>query len=150
MKPVNVHGTAIVIGTTGLLFTGPSGSGKTAAALDCLEAARHANLFQALVSDDQVMMSLAGGRIIARPPQFIAGLAEIRGAGITGVEHVEAAVLSFAIMPVSPPFDVRMAPEDEKWSDPSGRFSLPLIRLPLGAGSIFGRLLMLLPQIAQS
>ena len=30
--PVNVHATAIVIGTTGLLFTGPSGSGKSAIA----------------------------------------------------------------------------------------------------------------------
>ena len=27
--PANVHATAIVIGTTGLLFTGPSGSGKS-------------------------------------------------------------------------------------------------------------------------
>ena len=46
---VNVHGTAIVIGTAGLLFIGPSGTGKSAVALHCIEAARARGLFAALV-----------------------------------------------------------------------------------------------------
>lgn len=44
---VNVHGTAIVLGTTGLLITGPSGSGKSALALSCLSEVRHRGRFAA-------------------------------------------------------------------------------------------------------
>ena len=76
---VNVHATAAVIGTSGFLFVGPSGSGKTMLALSCVAAARHCGLFAALVSDDQVLMSMHNGRAIARRPASIAGLAEIRG-----------------------------------------------------------------------
>ena len=54
-RAVNVHGTAIVIGTTGLIFVGPSGSGKTAAALHCIGRAGAHGLFSALVADDQVL-----------------------------------------------------------------------------------------------
>lgn len=148
MSPVNIHGTAIVIGTTGLLFVGPPGSGKSSAALDCLAAAKAAHLFSALVSDDQVMMTRCGSHIIGRPPASIAGLMEIRGAGIVETESVEAAVLTFAVMPVAPPFDVRIAPESETWSDDSGHFNLPLVRLPRSAGNTLDRLSTLLPQIA--
>ncbi|MCF3643194.1 HPr kinase/phosphorylase, partial [Rhizobium sp. TRM95111] len=31
--PVNVHATAIVVATTGIVFVGPSGAGKTRLAL---------------------------------------------------------------------------------------------------------------------
>ena len=59
----NVHGTAIVIGTTGLLFLGPSGTGKSAVALHCIGQARAQGVFAALVSDDQVLLGDAGGRL---------------------------------------------------------------------------------------
>ena len=148
MRLVNVHGTAIVIGTTGLLFVGPSGSGKSSAALDCLAAAKAAHLFSALVSDDQVMVTHSGGHIIGRPPAAIAGLIEIRGAGIVKTESIEAAILTVAVMPVAPPFEIRIAPENDAWSDDSGHFNLPLVRLPWGTGNTFDRLCKLLPQIA--
>lgn len=133
MTTVNVHGTAIVIGTTGLFFTGPSGSGKSAIALHCLQQARARGLFAALVGDDQVLLSKAHGRIVARGPRTIAGLAELRGAGIVPVATIEAAVLSRAILPITPPITDRLPPEGEHIELAPG-MRLPLTRLPLLPG----------------
>jgi serine kinase of HPr protein (carbohydrate metabolism regulator) len=145
---VNVHATAAVIGISGFLFVGPSGSGKTMLALSCIAAARHCGLFAALVSDDQVLMSMHNGRAIARRPASIAGLAEIRGSRIIGVETIPAAVIDFAILPVKSPFEPRLAPENEQFSLPSGDF-LPLYRLPFGEGlNSFEILRLILPQNA--
>ena len=89
----NIHATAIVIGTTGILFVGPSGAGKSSAALQCIYEARMRGLSAALVSDDQVLVSEEDGRLIARAPASIAGLIEVRGAGIVRMETVGEAVL---------------------------------------------------------
>ena len=145
---VNVHATAVVLGTQGFLFVGPSGAGKTILALSSLTAARHCGLFAALVSDDQVLISVCNGRIIARRPASIAGLAEVRGAGIVAVKTIPAAVIDFAILPVKPPFEPRLPPENERFSLPSGDF-LPLHRLPLAEGlNSFEILRLILPHNA--
>jgi serine kinase of HPr protein (carbohydrate metabolism regulator) len=148
-ETVNIHATAIVLGTRGFLFVGPSGAGKTALALSCLAAARGSGLFGALVSDDQVLVSVRNGRIVARRPASIAGLAEIRGAGIVQVETTPAAVLDFAVQPVKPPFEPRLPPENEVFALPAGNF-LPLLRLPFGEGlNSFEILRLILPQNAK-
>lgn len=131
--PTNVHGTAIVISTTGLLFVGPSGAGKSAVALHCIYEARARGLPAALVSDDQVLITEEGGSLIARAPASIAGLAEVRGAGIIRVETTEKTILRRAIRPIEPPFAERLPPEGETVEILPGRF-LPLTRLPLFAG----------------
>ncbi|MQX67679.1 HPr kinase/phosphorylase [Sinorhizobium meliloti] len=143
---VNVHGTAIVLGTTGLLITGPSGSGKSALALSCLSEVRHRGRFAALVADDRVDLTLENGRIVARCPAAIRGLIEIRGSGIAEVDTVSACVLDWAIMPVRAPFDPRLPPEEELQLE-IGR-NLPLLRLPVeGPLSPVEALAALLPQI---
>ncbi|MQV37256.1 HPr kinase/phosphorylase [Sinorhizobium meliloti] len=143
---VNVHGTAIVLGTTGLLITGPSGSGKSALALSCLSEVRHRGRFAALVADDRVDLTLENGRIVARCPAAIRGLIEIRGSGIAEVDTVSACVLDWAIMPVRAPFDPRLPPEEELQLE-IGR-NLPLLRLPVeGPVSPVDALAALLPQI---
>ena len=131
--PANVHGTAIVLGSTGLLFVGPSCAGKSSVALHCIHEARTRGLFAALVSDDQVLVSEEDGRLVARAPESIAGLAEVRGAGVVKVETVEKAVLNQAIRPVAPPFAERLPPEGETFEVLPGCV-LPLTRLPLLAG----------------
>lgn len=132
-RAVNIHATAIVLGTCGFLFVGPSGTGKTAAALSCVAAAKANGLFGDLVSDDQVLISVRNGRVLARRPASIAGLAEIRGAGIVQVETIAAAVMDFAVQPVKSPFEPRLPPENEVFALPTGSF-LPLLRLPFGEG----------------
>ena len=148
--PGNVHGTAIVIGTTGLLFVGPSGAGKSAVALHCIMEARARGLFSALVSDDQVLVAETGGALVARAPASIAGLLEVRGAGIIRMEAVETAVLHRAIRPIGPPFDERLPPEGEAVEILPSR-SLPLTRLPLFPGcTAFSTLAALHPEILKS
>lgn len=147
-KPTNIHATAVVLGTRGFLFVGPPGAGKTALALSCMAAAKTSGLFAALVSDDQVLVSIHHGKIVARRPASIAGLAEVRGAGIVQVETMSSALLDYAILPVKPPFEPRMPPENETFLLPSGDF-LPLLRIPFGEGlNSFEILRLILPRNA--
>ena len=89
----NRHAVALVAGRHGLLVEGPSGSGKTGLALAMVAQMAGAGRFAALVSDDQVLLSVAHGRLLARAPAAIAGLAEIRGVGIVAVPHCGKAVI---------------------------------------------------------
>jgi serine kinase of HPr protein (carbohydrate metabolism regulator) len=147
---VNVHGTAIVVGTTGLVFLGPSGSGKTAAALHCIARARERGLFSALIADDQVLLEGASGSIVARAPTAIEGLAEVRGSGIVAVETVPCAILHHAVRPVRPPFLDRIAPEGEGCELLPGH-RLAVARLPIEDGyDCFDRLTLLLPFVLQN
>lgn len=76
------HGTALLYGSKGLLIRGASGLGKSQLAAHLLEHAHQHHRFAALISDDQVYLSARHGRLIARAPETIAGLMEIRGSGI--------------------------------------------------------------------
>jgi serine kinase of HPr protein (carbohydrate metabolism regulator) len=127
-RPVNIHATAIVVGTRGLLFTGPSGRGKSTLAFACLAAARRQGAFAALVADDQVLISRNGNHLIATCPPSIAGLMELRGSGIVEIENVTSAVLDLAVQVVSLADAERLPPENERFSlSPLGE--LPLRRL---------------------
>ena len=125
-----VHGTAIVAGTTGYLFIGPSGSGKTKLALACLDGARKANRFAALIADDQVQITIRDGHVIARCPLTIKGKAEIRGAAIVDVETVDVAVLNFAVQPSNLQTAARLAPQGENYTLVQDAM-IPLLRLPM-------------------
>lgn len=127
-NPINIHGTAIVIGTSGLLFIGPSGAGKSSLALNCLQAARHAGQFCALIADDQVFVENTSGLTIARRPSTIIDLIEIRYSGIAQIHSIQAAVLYLAIMAVEPQSACRLPPQEEIYALPTG-LHLPLLRM---------------------
>jgi serine kinase of HPr protein (carbohydrate metabolism regulator) len=127
--PSNVHGTAIVVDGTGLLFIGPSGSGKSALAFDCLAEASLRGLSAALVSDDQVFLSRRGGRAFGQRPEAIRGLMELRYSGIVSLDSIEEAELHFAISPVVSADSPRLPPENERLSL-SPDIHLPVIRVP--------------------
>jgi serine kinase of HPr protein (carbohydrate metabolism regulator) len=126
--PVNIHGTAIVIGTTGLLFLGPSGWGKSMLAFTCLTQAKRLHLFSALVADDQVFLSRKNSQIIADCPPALAGLIELRGTGIVHHSHISQAILHYAVLPGSAAGAARLPPENETVTIGSD-FTLPAIRL---------------------
>ncbi|PZU82949.1 MAG: serine kinase [Shinella sp.] len=126
----NVHGTAIVVGTTGLIFLGPSGAGKSALAFDCMAEARLAGDFAALISDDQVFVSRRGVHVLASRPEPIKGLIELRHAGIVKVESLPHALLHYAILVVED--DVRLPPERET-ATLTAEITLPALRVPTGA-----------------
>jgi len=127
-RPANVHGTAIVVGTAGLIFVGPSGSGKSSLAFACLAEARALRLSAALVADDQVLVSMDGPDVVADCPPAIAGLIEVRGTGILTLPYRAPAVLHYAVAPVDLAHAERLPPEGERIDLAEG-ISLPLIRL---------------------
>jgi serine kinase of HPr protein (carbohydrate metabolism regulator) len=127
-KALNIHATAIRIGQRGILFTGRSGAGKSMMAFHCLATARRQNVACALVADDQVFMTIEGGRMIATCPPNIAGMLELRGSGIVRIDHVASAAIDLAVQVVSLADDERLPPADETF--PVGEIgSLPLVRI---------------------
>ncbi|MBW9056099.1 HPr kinase/phosphorylase [Rhizobium mesosinicum] len=125
---INIHGTAIVIGKTGLLFTGPSGWGKSMTAFTCMVEARRQGVFSVLVADDQVLLSKQDGAITAACPPAIAGLIELRGTGIVEQDHITQATIHFAVLPASATGENRIPLEGETVVLAEG-FELPVLRL---------------------
>lgn len=97
MSAPTVHATALLLGSTGVLLRGRSGAGKTRLALALVAAETAAGGFARLVADDRVVLAVAHGRLVARPPAALAGLAERRGEGVLAVAHEPAAVLGFVV-----------------------------------------------------
>lgn len=88
---IRLHGTAIALGSDGVLLRGPSGSGKSDLALRLIDEGGR------LVADDQTELRLIGGRLRMSAPQAIAGRIEVRGLGILRVETVPSAVLRLVV-----------------------------------------------------
>jgi HPr kinase/phosphorylase len=93
-----VHASAVLVGARAVLICGPSGAGKSRLALELIEASRIGRLpFARLVGDDRVELAPAGGRLLVRPAPALAGLIEVRGAGIFRLDHEICAVVGFVV-----------------------------------------------------
>ena len=93
-----VHASAVLIGARAVLIRGPSGAGKSRLALELIEAAQSGRLhFAQLVGDDRVHLQSAHGRLLVRPASQLAGLLELRGAGILQLDHEPAAVVGLVV-----------------------------------------------------
>jgi len=110
-KPVNVHGTGLVLGKTGVLLRGPSGAGKSTLALAMLDRWEGRGQDALLVADDRVDILDEGGRLFMLAPPQLAGLIELRGRGIVSRPHRQRAELHLVIDLV--PELVRMVEEEE-------------------------------------
>lgn len=93
----NIHGSACVIGTAGILILGEPGSGKSAALARLLADSAADGHFARLVSDDRVIVEPVNGRCLMRAPLSICGLVELRGTGIAAMPNLAKAVLRLAI-----------------------------------------------------
>jgi len=89
----NHHGTCLIVGDRGVAITGPAGSGKTGLALQLIERAGNGGSLVRLVADDQMWLHPRGTRLICRAPGEIAGMIELRGAGIASLPHEPATVI---------------------------------------------------------
>ncbi|WP_018700468.1 HPr kinase/phosphorylase [Amorphus coralli] len=124
-----VHATCLLIGRHGVLIRGASGSGKTALAGALIDAAQARGGFACLVADDRVSLAAINGRLVARVPDTIAGLMEIRGRGIERVDHEPAAVVRLVV-------DMVPQGEVDRLPDDAARITeIEGIRLPLQAVS---------------
>lgn len=128
MEPVNLHATALVAGSAGLLIRGRSGSGKSRLALALIDQCHLRGRFAALIADDRVWLSAHGDRLVATAPEPIAGLIEIRGYGPAPLAHEKHAVIDRLVTLVDP----QAAPRHRQ--DATGTLAgLPLPCLDLAA-----------------
>jgi serine kinase of HPr protein (carbohydrate metabolism regulator) len=130
----HVHASVVVVGESGILIEGPSGSGKSALAEALVAQAEAGGRFARLVGDDRIGLTLAHGRLIARPHPAIAGLVERRGTGIVAMRHEPACVLALAVALLA-------SGDVERWPDrPPERHvegvALPLLKLRTADGAI--------------
>jgi serine kinase of HPr protein (carbohydrate metabolism regulator) len=97
-RSTTVHASAVLVGARAALIRGPSGSGKSRLALELIAAARTGLLpFARLVADDRVHLEAAGDRLLARPAEALAGLIEVRGAGLLRLAYEASAVVGFVV-----------------------------------------------------
>jgi HPr kinase/phosphorylase len=93
-----VHASAVLAGARAVLIRGTSGAGKSRLALDLIHAARTGALPLArLIGDDRVMLQAAGGRLVVRPVEALAGLIELRGLGLVKLAYEPSAVVGLVV-----------------------------------------------------
>lgn len=93
-----IHASAVLVGAKAVLIRGPAGSGKSQLAWNLLTAAAQGVLpFARLVADDRVHVENRAGRLLARPPQVLAGMIEIHGLGIRQVAFEALAVVGMVL-----------------------------------------------------
>lgn len=114
------HATTVLVDGVGVLIRGPSGSGKSDLALRLVDRGAQ------LVADDQTVLAVENGLLMAYPPRSIAGRLEVRGLGIVTVPWAPSAPVGLAVDLV-PPGAVERLPEPAT-ADIYG-VSLPLLRL---------------------
>jgi len=127
VQTANIHGTCIVLARAGrpfgapedagVLMLGESGSGKSDLALRLIERGA------ALVADDRVDLFARDGALWGRSPASLAGLLEIRGAGIVALPYRTEAAIALVVGLVSPQ-DVPRLPQHGKYAPPP-RLGLP-------------------------
>jgi len=93
-----IHASAVLVGARAVLIRGPAAAGKSRLALALIAAGRSgALLFARLVADDRVHLEAAGGRLLARPAQALAGLIEVRSIGLLRVAYEPSAVVGLVV-----------------------------------------------------
>jgi serine kinase of HPr protein (carbohydrate metabolism regulator) len=127
--PSTVHGSAVLLGETGILIRGASASGKSALVLELIaadpERAR-------LVADDRVVLTTANGRLLAGVPAAIAGLIELRGVGLLRRPFVAPVVIRLVVDLVPAKAVSRLPERAEARTEIEG---IVLPRLALAAGA---------------
>lgn len=86
-----LHATSLLIKNNGILLVGASGVGKSDLALRLIDVGA------VLIADDQTMLRVEQGLLIASAPPAIAGLFEIRHVGLVKMPTVKQAAITLSI-----------------------------------------------------
>jgi HPr kinase/phosphorylase len=133
--PATVHASAVLVGPRAVLIRGPSGSGKSQLAFELIEMARaHALPFARLVADDRVHLQAANGRLLARPAEALAGLIEVRGAGLMRLAHETSAVVGLVVDLAAA--DAQRLPEASSRRTQIDGIELPRLAVASGAAAL--------------
>lgn len=92
-----LHAGAVALDDAGLLIRGAAGAGKSTLARALVAHWTARGRFARLVADDRVVLQHASGRVIARVPDAIAGLVEVRDVGILRADHLAAVRLTLVV-----------------------------------------------------
>lgn len=100
-----LHCSTVAIGGRAVMIEGRSGSGKSDLALRLIDRGAQ------LVSDDYTIARRRGKKLLAAPPDTIAGQMEVRGIGLVDMDHVTEQPVALVVQL----FDVvdRMPPTPE-------------------------------------
>jgi serine kinase of HPr protein (carbohydrate metabolism regulator) len=139
-EPKNVHGTGLLLGSSGVLLRGPSGAGKSVLALSLLDRWALRGLPAFLVSDDRVDLVKTREQIVMQAPDNLAGLIELRGRGIIRRPHQSLVPLHLVIDMV--PDLVRMLEEEALTTDIQG-VAVPRAPVPVGTVVSLGHQMLL-------
>jgi HPr kinase/phosphorylase len=104
--PEKVHATCVEVEGLGVLLRGPAGSGKSDLALRLIDSGER------LVADDYTSVEIENNRLMARAPQSIEDLMEVRGVGVLKIGSAVKAEVGVVIDLVSSD-QVERLPEDE-------------------------------------
>ena len=117
---MRLHASCVLVDGGAVLLRGPSGSGKSDLALRLIDQGG------VLVADDQVLLQRDGDALLARAPDILAGLLEIRGLGILKMTYR-------AVAPVGAVIDLVGSDEVERMPEPETvsllEKALPLYRV---------------------
>jgi serine kinase of HPr protein (carbohydrate metabolism regulator) len=117
---INIPATAVAVNGKGVLLRGASGSGKSDLALRLIDRGA------ALIADDYVTADMVSGAVQLTPPDAIAGMLELRGAGVAKIPFEKDVPLALVVDLVRPD-DVERMPEPAEATICGA--SVPLIRL---------------------
>jgi HPr kinase/phosphorylase len=127
-----IHASAVLVGARAVLIQGPAGSGKSRLAYALIEAAATGLLrFARLVADDRIHIEPAHGRLLARPPDVLAGLIEIRGLGIRRLPFEPVAVVGLVVELAAA--DAARLPQPEARQATVANVRLPRLSVASGA-----------------
>jgi len=131
MAVVNIHASCVVLARAaaafdapedaGLLLLGKSGCGKSDFALRLIERGA------TLVADDRVELRVHAERLIAQAPDRLAGLLEVRRAGIIRLPYAAEAAIALAIALDPPQSGAGGTPRlpEPAWYEPPAPLALP-------------------------
>jgi HPr kinase/phosphorylase len=86
-----LHATTVTFDERAIVLLGASGSGKSALALQLLA------LGAILVADDQTVLTLQDGKVVASCPPGLEGLVEARGVGLLNTPHRQSATVTLVV-----------------------------------------------------
>ncbi|ADH91643.1 HPr kinase [Ancylobacter novellus DSM 506] len=126
-----IHASCVRVGAQGVLIRGPSGAGKSHLAFALILAGRSGLVPPAeLVADDRVVLTRRGTRLFAAAPHNLAGLIEIRGAGLRRLPPLAEAAVDL-VVDLGAPDAARLPPPEALRTQIEG---VEIERLPVFTG----------------
>jgi len=125
----SIHASCVSIDGRGVLIRGASGSGKSRLAHLMILRAPLYRRAATLVADDRVLVETRGGTLIARCPDSLAGLLEVRGLGIVRAPFLPEIGLAL-VLDLLPAEQVPRLPDTAESRVEIGGISLPRLKAP--------------------